>query len=138
MGEVRRLIPLPSSSKQEPGMVPGYSFSVLYLLNGQGPTDEEMQPELGSISPGSRVVIEDEGSGVSSSSVWPKRSGTKYEEATGPCRLFNEKKYYFMRCRFRHTCMRCEGAHPAVDCLLDVVIEHILNDGQGERQQGGI
>ena len=48
--KVRCLVLPPSSSKQEPGMVPGKSFSVRYLLHGQGPTDEEMRPVLGSIS----------------------------------------------------------------------------------------
>ena len=32
------------------------------------------------------------------------------------CRVFNEKRCYFHRCRFRHVSMGCAGAHPVVDC----------------------
>ena len=32
------------------------------------------------------------------------------------CRRFNEGKCKMQRCRYRHTCSRCQGAHPQVDC----------------------
>ena len=34
------------------------------------------------------------------------------------CRVFNEKRCYFRRCRYRHVCLGCTGAHPLIDCPL--------------------
>ena len=34
------------------------------------------------------------------------------------CRVWNEKRCYFRRCRFRHVCSTCAGNHPVVECPL--------------------
>ena len=34
------------------------------------------------------------------------------------CRVFNEKRCYFRRCRYCHVCLGCTGAHPLIDCPL--------------------
>ena len=45
-----------------------------------------------------------------------RQSGSQRRLQDDICRVWNEKRCYFKRCRFRHACAACAGNHPMVDC----------------------
>ncbi len=45
----------------------------------------------------------------------PKPAG-QTRVTTEPCRLWNNNRCTFPRCRYQHVCRGCGGAHPAVAC----------------------
>ena len=47
----------------------------------------------------------------SSAREWPERPAS-----VEICRLFNENRCRFPKCRYRHVCTKCGESHPAVSC----------------------
>ena len=37
--------------------------------------------------------------------------------STEICRLYNDNRCRFLKCRYRHACLKCNGDHPASSCL---------------------
>ena len=62
-----------------------------------------------------------------------KGQSGKASKATDLCRLFQQNRCTFQNCKYRHSCKRCGGAHPGMECQRPVG-----SQGQGPAAPGPV